>query len=266
MDSIYVWRQYASQSLKSQMEYRRSFLLQALGQILIIGSEFAGVWSLFHRFGNIKGWNLGEASVFYGMISIGFALSQMITGGFEKAGQLIRTGELDRILLRPRSTVLQLLGLEFSLRRTGRLLVGGAVLFYGLWLLRWEPSFLKITVALWAITGSMALFCGLMMIQAGVSIWTIESLELMNTLTYGGQETGRYPVSIYSAPFRFFFTYIIPLAAVNYYPVLLILDKADPGGSAALTGYVSPIAGVLFLGGALMFWRFALRFYRSAGG
>ncbi|MBB6480535.1 ABC transporter permease [Spirochaeta isovalerica] len=266
MNSLYVWRQYAAQSLKSQMEYRKSFLLQMLGQLLIIGSEFAGVWSLFHRFGNIKGWSLGEASVFYGMISIGFAMSQMISGGFERAGQLIRTGELDRILLRPRSTELQLFGFEFSLRRTGRLIVGTAVLIYGLSELQWNPSLLKIMILLWAVSGSMALFCGLMIIQAGISIWTIESLELMNTLTYGGQETGRYPVSIYSAPFRYFFTYIVPLAAVNYYPVLIIINKADPGGSAASTGWFSPAAGFLFLAGALLFWRYALKFYRSAGG
>lgn len=266
IDSLKLYGRYAAQSLKSQMEYRKSFFLQTLAQIFIIAAEFFGVWSLFSRFGNIRGWTLAEASVFYGMISIGFSISQIFSGGFETAGQLIKMGELDRILLRPRSTELQLFGARLSLRRMGRFVVGTFVLLYGFRELAWQPSIDKSVLLLWAVSGSAALFCGLMIVQASISVWTIESLEIMNTLTYGGQETGRYPVSIYSEPFRRFFTFVVPLACVNYYPVIYILGKDDPLGSPVLLQILSPAAGFLFLGAAVLFWRFALRHYKSAGG
>ena len=39
--------------------------------------------------------------------------------------------------------------------------------------------------AIWTICGNAVLFIGLITIQAAISFWTIESLEIMNTLTYG---------------------------------------------------------------------------------
>lgn len=265
LDSLKMYRAYAAQSLKSQLEYRGSFIFQGLAQFFLISAEYLGVWSLFHRFGSIGGWSLEEISLFYGMVSIGFALSQTVSGGFERAGELIRSGELDRILTRPRSTELQLFGMDLSLRRSGRLVTGILVLLYGIGELKLEISLPVAFVFFWTLAGTASLFCGLMLIQAGISIWTIETLEIMNTLTYGGQETARYPLPVYSAPFRRFFTYVVPLGCVSYYPVLFILGKADPLGSPSWIQPLTPAAGFLFFAAALLFWRFALRHYQSTG-
>ena len=247
------------------MQYKMSFFLQALGQFLVNGAEFVGIYSLFIRFGNIKGWILPEVAVFYGLAAISFAFSQSLTTGFSNMGHFIKSGELDRILLRPRSTELQLFGFEFSLKKMGRLVQGLIVLFYGFahLTISWTPG--KVLMIFWTITGSCVLFMGLMMIQAAISFWTIESLEIMNTLTYGGQETCRYPMDIYLSGFRKFFTWIIPLACINYYPALFIMGKEDPLGSTSVFQMFAPLAGFLFFAAALLFWRFGIRFYKSTG-
>lgn len=264
-DTFKMYSRYINVSLQSQMQYKLSFLLQTLAQFLVTGAEFVGIYSLFARFGNIKGWILPEVAVFYGMVAVAFSISQTLTRGFESMGQLVKSGELDRILLRPRSTELQLFGFEFALKRIGRLIQGIVVLAYGFSQLPITWSGLKVMMIIWTLAGSCVLFTGIMIIQATISFWTIESLEIMNTLTYGGQETSRYPMDIYISGFRKFFTYIIPLACVNYYPTLLILEKEDPLGSSPLFQMVSPAAGFLFFGIALLFWRFGIRFYKSTG-
>lgn len=265
MTNLRLYTRYIGISIRSQMEYRVSFIMQTLAHFLVTILEFVAVWALFQRFENIRGWSFYEIAVFYGMISIAFSINDFLTRGFDIISRLIRTGELDRYLLRPRSTVLQLLGYEFTLRRFGRFSQGVLILIIGVRHLdvTWTPG--KIAVMLWAIGGASCLFIGLIIIQATLAFWTTESLEIMNTLTYGGIETAQFPITIYQAWFRKFFTFIIPLACVNYFPVLLILERPDPLGTSPLWQALAPATGVLFLGVGLLFWNFGLRYYTSTG-
>jgi ABC-2 type transport system permease protein len=223
------------------------------------------VWALFQRFETIKGWTFYEIAVFYGMISIAFSINDFLTRGFDIISRLIRAGEFDRYLLRPRSTVLQLLGYELRLRSSGRFAQGMLVLWIGTSHLDVTWTLLKAALIVWAIAGASALFIGLLMMQATLAFWTTESLEIVNTLTYGGIETAQFPLTIYLPWFRKFFTFVVPLACVNYYPVLLIVEKPDPLGSPLWFQAVSPAAGILFLLAGRMFWSVGLRHYASTG-
>ena len=247
------------------MQYRASFIMQTLGHFLVTAFEFFAIWALFDRFGHLRGWTFPEVAVFYGMISVAFAINDTLTRGFDISARLIKWGEIDRMLLRPRSTVLQVMGFEFTLRRIGRFTQGLAVLILGASLIQvdWSPG--KVLLLLWAIAGGSCLFIGLIIIQATVSFWTIESLEIMNALTYGGIETASYPIVIYLPWFRRFFTFVVPLACVNYFPVVAILERKDPLGSALWFQCTAPVAGILFLVAGLLFWRFGLRHYSSTG-
>ena len=52
------------------------------GIFLITGIEFLGIWALFDRFGQVRGWTLPQVALFYGMISITLAISDAIGRGF----------------------------------------------------------------------------------------------------------------------------------------------------------------------------------------
>ena len=247
------------------MEYRASFFMQTLGHFLVTLFEFLAIWALFDRFGSLKGWSLAEVAVFYGTVSVAFAVSEALTRGFDVADRMIRHGDFDRMLLRPRSVVLQLMGYELTLRRVGRLAQGTVVLIFGMVRLNLDVTLAKIGLLAWSMTGGCCLFAGLLVAQATVAFWTTESLEIMNALTYGGIETAQYPMTIYLTWFRRFFTFVVPLACVNYYPVLAVIEKADPLGAPRWLSYVGPAAGIVFLGAALAFWRVGVRHYSSTG-
>ena len=78
---------------------------------------------------------------------------------------------------------------------------------------------------------------------------------------YGGQYANEYPMSIYTRWFRRFFTFVIPLALVGYYPALAILGRDELDVWHA----VSPIAGVAFLAIALALFRLGVRRHASTG-
>jgi ABC-2 type transport system permease protein len=265
MNGIRLYLRYASVSVRGQMQYRASFLMQALAQFAVTGFEFLAVWALFGVFGSIQGWSFAEVAVFYGTVGTSFALCDAVTRGFDVAPRLIRQGDLDRVLLRPRSTLLQLFGYELTIRRLGRLSQGALVLAVGLASLGVHLTPARIAVLAWAIAGSACLFVGILILQATLAFWTTETLELVNTLTYGGMETAQYPMAIYEPWFRRFFTFVVPLACVVYFPVLLVLGRADPLGTSAPFQAASPLAGVLFLVVAAAVWRVGVRAYRSTG-
>ncbi len=86
-------------------------------------------------------------------------------------------------------------------------------------------------------------FYGLVILGAVMSFWTTESLEIMNMLTYGGVETAQYPMAVYQKYFQRFFTFVVPLAMVTYFPILAVLDIPDPLGTTRAWQMVAPLAG-----------------------
>lgn len=265
-DSLSLYGHLLAVSLRGQMQYVASFWLSSIGQFVTSGVEILGVWALFERFGHLAEWTLPQVALFYGVVNVSFALCDAFSRGFDIFGtDYVKTGNFDRVLLRPRSTVLQLAGHELTLYRIGRLAQGALVLGGAIYLLSpdWGPG--HVALLAFAILGGMALFYGLMVIQATMAFWTIESLEIMNTLTYGGVETAQYPLAIYHRYFRRFFTVIVPLGCVSYFPIVALLGIDDPLGTSRLFQYAAPTAGFLFLGAALFFWRFGVRHYTSTG-
>ncbi len=78
-------------------------------------------------------------------------------------------------------------------------------------------------------------------------------------------QTAQYPISIFPEGMRRFFTFVVPLACVNYFPILLVLGKPDPFGSPRWFQAVSPAAGLFFLQAAVTIWRMGIRRYSSTG-
>jgi ABC-2 type transport system permease protein len=266
MNGLQLYVRYVAASVRGQMQYPGSFLLLSAAQFGNTVISFAGVWALFARFGRIGGWSLGEVALFYGLIGIAFALADTISRGFDVFGpQFVKTGNFDRLLLRPRTTALQLLGHEFVLTRIGRLLQALLVLAIAARLVKVHWGLSEVALAGAAIAGGAALFLGLLVLQATLAFWTVESLEVANTLTYGGVAAGEYPLDIYARWFRQFLTLVVPIGCISYYPVLAILHRPDPLGAPAWVLAASPATGFVFLGFSLWVWRFGVRHYTSTG-
>jgi ABC-2 type transport system permease protein len=265
VNPLRLYARYAAVSIRSQLQYRASFVMQTIGVFLITSIEFLGIWALFDRFGQVRGWTLPEVALFYGMISITFAIADAIARGFDMFGTMVKAGDFDRILLRPRSTVLQLLGQELTVRRVGRFAQGVLVLGYAIRHGEIDWTVPRVLLFGGSIVAGVCVFVGLVVLQATSAFWTTESLEVWNAFTYGGVTMGQYPVSIYRSWFRQVFTYVVPLACVSYLPGVAILGRPDPLGTPVIWQWLAPLAGPVFLVVCLQVWRFGVRHYRSTG-
>ena len=266
MNALRLWGRYAAVSVLGQMQYPGSFLILAAAQFANTVIGFVGVWILFARFGHIGGWSLGQIALFYGSITIAFAIADALSRGFDVFGpEFVKTGNFDRLLLRPRAASLQLAGHELRLASLGRLAQGALVLAIGLRLTpaAWSPG--AATLLAWSILGGAAIFYGLLIAQATLAFWTVESLEVANIVTYGGVEAGQYPLDIYARWFRNLLMFVVPIGCVGYLPLTLILGKPNVFGAPAWAAVASPLVGWAFLGASLLVWGLGVRRYTSTG-
>jgi ABC-2 type transport system permease protein len=265
MGSIRLYLRFIGMSFRSQLQYPASFLMMTMGNLTVTSIEFLAIWALFTRFGSLQDWTLPQVAVFYGMVHTAFAMAEAGARGFDILHRWVRAGDFDRILLRPRSTVLQVLGLEFQLMRVGRFAQGLVVLGWGIRNLGIALTPMQLLLIIGSICGGSLLFSGLFILQATLSLWSVESLEVVNVATYGGVEAAQVPMSIYNEWFRRFFTVVIPLAAINLVPLSAILEHPSLQGVPGWLAWLSPLAGLAFCLVCLKIWHFGVRHYRSTG-
>jgi ABC-2 type transport system permease protein len=258
-EALALYGRYVAISLRSQLAYRATFVMKTIGHLLVTAIEFFGIWALFSRFGTLGGWSLREVAVIYGIADVAFAIADGTGRGFDKFGTILKAGDFDRMLLRPRSPELQLLGYELQLLRIGRLSQGLAVLVWAGTTIAWTPATVGLLIA--AIVGTACTFLGLVILQATSAFWTIETLEVWSAFTYGGNYAAQYPMAIYRRWFQRFFTVIIPLALTSYYPARAILGR-DAIGALHVLG---PLAGIAFLAVAFCVFRLGVRHHASTG-
>ena len=251
--------------IRSQMEYRISFVFDLFAQTSISVIDFFMIAILFNRFKQLAGWSLWEVGFLYGMIGICFAVAEMVGRGFDVFQRYIVRGDFDTILIRPLGTFYQVFSHEFLLRRLGRVVQALIVLLIANSQLDISWSYAKVGYLLVSLISGTCFFIGLFVIAATTCFWTVQSIELINIFTHGGLFMGSYPFSIYRWWFRHFFTFIIPLACVNYFPSLFLLDKVGTVDVSLIGVQLAPVAGFLFLGITALFWRWGVSRYQSTG-
>ena len=261
MNALRLYGRYIAASLRAQRQYPASLLGTSVGAFVSTVTDFIGIWALFARFRHIEGWRFGEVALLYGVVSVAFALADGLTRGFDIFGEhFVKTGDFDRLLVRPRSLILQLLGYELRATRIGRLAQGILAWAIGAQLVNVDWTIGTWAVLGFAVAGGIALFSGILILQATLAFWTVESLEVANTLTYGGVEAGQYPLDIYVEWFRNFLVFIVPIGCISYFPVATVLGRA----SHPLLAF-TPLFGFVFLGAAVWMWTFGVGKYTSTG-
>ena len=287
MRAIRLYLRLVGTSIQTQLQYRSSLFMQTLGQFLLYLTEFAAVAGLFSRFGSIAGWRLGEAAVLFGFADLAFAAADALGRGFDVLGSQVKRGDFDRILARPLSPFLQVIGQELTLRRFGRFLVGALVFAWGVAQARPGPGLagaagaagvasaagaagaagiagVAALVAGWA--GAVATFVAIVTIQGALTFWTVEGLEIMNALTYGGRQVSSYPMTAYRRFLRNFFLFLVPIGCSVYLPVCAFLHRPAFPGWPWWAGLLTPLSALPFCCLAALAWKAGIAHYESAGG
>ena len=265
MDTIRLYLHSMRMLIRSQLQYPFSFFLQTLAQLVMEGGEMLAVVLLVDRFDHLNQWGAGDLYFFFGLMSVTFYLTECfgrgITGNFP---YLVRTGQLDTFLLRPRGVLTQAMCSAADPRRITCIAVGIVALVIGSRLSAIQWTFAKTLLMAEAILCGCILILGLFMIEAIFSIYSVKSIELVNALTYGGRSACEYPIDTFPRPLRVLFTVLAPFALTLHVPGAVILGK-PLFGWPAWAAWVSPLSGIIFFFLIRLCFLKAMRHYRSTG-
>jgi ABC-2 type transport system permease protein len=260
-----IYRRVLGAQIRSQASYRASFALDVGANTLIPALDLFTVLVLFRVTRTLGGFPAGDVLVMFGLAATAFGLADLAVGNIERIQFYVRTGMLDAVLLRPLSAFGQLVVLDFTPRRVGRVLV--AAVITGVALSRahvvWTPARAALVVV--APLAGAVIFGAVFVAGATIAFWWIDSGEFANGFTYGGRDFASYPVTIYTGVFRRAFAYTLGLGFVAYYPALALLGRTDPLGLPPWVSWASPLIAAVAALAAAMVWRLGIRHYRSTG-
>lgn len=255
-----LYLKYVAMILKCRMQYKASFFMTVIGQFLVSFTAFLGIYFMFSRFNTVSGFSFPEVLLCFSVVLMAFSLTECFARGFDVFPRLIKSGNLDRILVRPRNEIFQVLTSNIEFERFGRLFQAIFMLAYAIPKSGIVWSFDRAVTVVFMLIGGIAVFSALFVLYAGLSFFTIEGLEFMNIFTDGGREFGKYPLSVYGEGALKFFTYVVPLALFQYYPLLYLIGRSDNIGLIFL-----PLLGLVFMIPCYIFFKFGVRKYKSAG-
>ena len=246
--------------LKSQLEYRLSFILTFISQFGVFFTYYFATIALFQKFNNIKGFSLYEVLLCFSIIHFGFAFNEVFFKGIDKFEKFIIDGSLDRLLLRPRSVLFQVICSEMDFIKLSRLIQAIIIFIIAINKLNIAFNFINVLIIILMFISSIILFFGLFLLMASYCFITVNGLEVKNVLTDGGKNMAQYPIGIFKKGFIFIFSFIIPYASVNYYPLLYLLGRTDN-----ILYLLSPLLTIVYLIPCFLAFKIGLKHYSSTG-
>jgi ABC-2 type transport system permease protein len=257
----YAW--IARMWIRASIAYPASFWIMTASSALLTLLDFVGLGLMFATIDNLAGFTLWEIALLYGASGIGIGVADLLIGSVEQIGQHVRTGTLDSMLTRPVPLLVQVCADRFALRRLGRITQAVVVFAWGAWHVDWTVS--KVLVAALMCVSASAIFFALFVGISCIQFWTNDASEFANAFTYGGNTLTQYPLTIFPVEVVKSLTFVLPIAFVNWYPCLYLLDRDDPFGMPGWFAVAPPIVAAVLLGLAALAWRTGVRRYTSTG-
>ena len=264
MDDVRLYLRLVGGRARSQLQYPAGFALDVVGATFTAALDLVALLVLFSNIDVMDSWSVAQVCVLFGVAQTAFALAELLVGHLDKLPVELRAGTFDMVLLQPRSSLLMMIASDFSLRRLGQLALALVTMVVA-WA-RVDAALTPSAVALLLLTVATGtvIFCAVWVIGAASTFWTVDTMELTNSLTYGGRQLTSYPLGIYQAWLRRFVVFVVPLGCVAYFPVRHLVGL-DPAGTPTLARFAGVPAAVGLATVAGLAWRAAVRTYRGTG-
>jgi ABC-2 type transport system permease protein len=260
-----IYAKVTGSRIRSRVQYRLSFSLQLIGSFLFTFLDFVMILIIFRHLPHMGGWSFPEIAFLYGSSYVTFRFADTLMTNLDKLPLLIRMGSFDQILTRPLGTLGQVLTGDIDIRQMGGVAQGAVVFVFALTHVTIEWTTQRMIVFALMLVSAMVIFCSIWIITNAIAFWTMDAREVANAFTYGGNMFTQFPIHIFGVWMRRLLGYVIPLAFVNYFPSLYLLDKYDPTGSPPVLRFMSPLVAFGLAVVAGLVWRAAVRHYRSTG-
>ena len=250
-------------SLIREMTFRAHFLVNVAGELLWIVLLLIFINVIFDNTTNVRGWTEHQYLFLIGT-------HMMVTSFFEafffgncwRISQLVRTGHLDFVLLRPASAQFLLSFERVDFAPLANIPVGAAICIYSL-VQRGEPvTAAQVGLFFLVLAAGVLVLYSLLFMFAVTSVWLIRQTGI-DHLWFYTVSLARYPAEIYrqfaGGALFFMLVFVFPVLMVSNLPASIMVRTIEPFMVVHIVG----VSLILLFASSVVF-RFALRWYRSA--
>lgn len=247
--------------IKVMMEYRLDFWIGMLSVIFEQGTSVMFVKFVFDHIQELHGWTFYEVLFIFGVASTGRSIHHIFFDNLWAFGsQYIRTGNFDRLLVRPINPLFHLIADRVHQDGFGQLLIGFIILGTAMPHLGIEWGWLQLLILAVMIISSGMIFVAVNLFFATFSFWMVDSLPIIFAV-FNLSEFSKYPISIYNKGIRIILTWIIPYGFTAFYPAAFFIDHSGFYYVAIWTPVVAIVSCII----AYLFWLKGLRAFTSTG-
>ncbi len=249
--------------LKRRLAYRMDLLLQGLDELMRGLVAIALLEVYIAQSPGLAEWKPWELTFILGFSMVPVALFHCLCGNlYQLSSVYIIQGNLDRVLLRPYPTFLQICFDRLAIEDLSGVVLGCVVMAVAVPHLgpaALAPTHLGLLLLLMA--SAFVLVVAIFMAFAASGFWFEDRVGMVPPV-YNLMELGRWPNSIYHPALRLVLTCVIPFSFVAFYPASIFTGHAGVSSGYAL---LTPVVATLALGVAVWMWRTGVRRYNSAG-
>lgn len=232
---------------------------------------FSGIYvlkTIMSHVDTLNGWNFPQVAFLFGLALISHGFHDLLFIQTRHIEYMIIRGDFDRMLLRPMGVFFQFCSGEFNLVGFFDMIPGIVIFLYGCRATGFVWSVFNILCLLLITLGGTLIRAAVYTVTGSVAFWTKKSAFFVELNLAIFERTTQYPLSIYPDWFIRFFTFVIPLGFVSFYPVSGLLQIPLPAGFPLPLDMIlwSPVVGIFCFLLARAFFNYAMKHkYESAG-
>lgn len=247
-------------ALMREMEYRVEFFISMLHVLLWSTLQVVFYRVIFANVDRIGSWDFPQMLVLVGTFmildSILFTFIFRNLGNFDN---LVRRGELDRVLVRPVDSQFMVSLYYLMPKESVNVFLGSFVVVYGLNAMHFVPGAAAILGYLIFLVCSVLVIYSLSFILSCLAFY-FEKAEDLHELVISLWQFAKLP-DVFTGPVKILFMSLAPIVFASYVPSGLLLGKVD---SWFLVYYF--LTSLFLFWFARVFWKLSLKKYKSAGG
>lgn len=242
-------------NLQAAMEFRAAFLTQVVFMMLNNLAYFM-FWVLyFDKFNNVRGWNLNDMLLLFGIAATAWGVASFFFGNFTLLAEVIAQGRLDYYLSLPRPVLLHVLASRSIGSGMGDLIYGVSSFLLSGYVT--PDGILRFMIG---VGVAVCIFISFLTIVQSLSFWlgnttTISQLALNALLTFS-----LYPSIFFDASTKFILMTIVPAALIGTVPAEFVKAFSWQGLVELLAA-----AGLLMTFSIWFFYRGVKRYESGSG-
>jgi ABC-2 type transport system permease protein len=257
-----LYRKFFLMYLKTQLVYFKDTLLGLVNQFFSLISSLLLIGLIFTQVNSIYGWSFWELVFLAGIgrFIVNFHTVFMFSTVF-LGEHYIRTGRLDRYLVRPLNVLYQLYASRVNFHNLGDSVASVIIVVYAATRIQgFSVTPLDLVYTFLSLGSAVMVIAAIFLVFGTVGFWTARTGSLFS-LFWRIRKFRKYPFGIYSEAMRIFFITLMPIAFASFFQASFLLGKFR----WFELQMASIVAGPIFYLLAYRFWLFGLSRYSSTG-